>query len=345
MPDLDPDATINTRRPAGHREVDVSAPVQKTSAINLVILLSGLTGLALVGGAAYVLFGPASVAPEATRQPPAITAGVAQPPSPRMILPHRTEAEILAQQALVPIPVWFAANPRIMVLDFPDLLSQGMAFNRIAAFLEKAGLPRDRVLNDQELAAAIKAENATPETYYYGHDYRLADVVRFFAMADLQKFRLSAEEEALRAILVGSGMLTAKADGAVISIPREGSDPFVDASGRMSLLRHELSHGEFFTSPDYADFTRRFWAVDMNESDRAGFRGFLTRQGYDPKDEDLLINEMQAHLMHTTDIRYFNARDCGLPLARVNALRAMFAAKMPAGWLQDVARKAVASLP
>jgi hypothetical protein len=156
---------------------------------------------------------------------------------------------------------------------------------------------------------------------------------------------LSDEEERLRGILSGAGMLHESAEGAVISIPREGSDPFVDASGRQSLLRHELSHGEFFTVPAYADFSRRFWNQEMAETDRAAFRNFLIRQGYDPKDEDLLINEMQAHLMHTTDMRYFNARDCGLPRARVDTLRALFAAKMPAGWLQDTARKSLTLLP
>ena len=83
----------------------------------------------------------------------------------------------------------------------------------------------------------------------------------------------------------------------------------------------------------------------MTEADRAGFRLFLVRQGYDATDEDLLINEMQAHLMNTTDPRYFNTRESGLSSARIKALRLQFIAGMPAGWLQDAVRANVAKLP
>ena len=140
----------------------------------------------------------------------------------------------------------------------------------------------------------------------------------------------------LRGVLAGD---------AVISIPRQGSDPFVDASGRASLLRHELSHGEYFTNPAFADYVQHFWATEMTEADRAAFRGFLSRQGYDPANDDLMANETQAHLMNTTDRRYFNAAACGLPLERVKALRATFLAGMPAGWLRDSMLRSSAALP
>ena len=251
----------------------------------------------------------------------------------------------MAQQVAVPTAVLFSGNPSILVIDYPDLKLQGSAFNRMAAFIEKAGLPRDRVLNDAELSAAILGEGATPETYYYGHDYRISDVARFFAVADRQRMELAPEEERLRGFLTGLGKLNETATGAIISIPREGSDPFVDISGRISLLRHELSHGEFFTTPAYAEYCRRFWAEVMAEGDRAAFRHFLTRQGYDPTDEDLLINETQAHLMHTTDVRYFNAQESGLSKARIEALRSLFLTKMPTGWLQEATAAVIKKLP
>ncbi len=260
-------------------------------------------------------------------------------------LPLHTESEILAERPAGVVIGRFAPNPRITVIDFPSLLAQGLAFNRIAAFVEKLGLPHDRVLTDPELAAAIQADNATAETYYYGHDYRLADVRRFFTTAAREGIALGRDERQLHDLLDQHGLLAPGTGGAVISIPREGSDPFVDASGRASLLRHELSHGEYFTNPAYAAFSKYFWTTEMTKSDRASFREFLTRQGYDPKNEDLLINETQAHLMHTTDGRYFNARSCGLPVARVEQLRAAFLAMMPAGWLHDAAQSVRAALP
>ena len=83
----------------------------------------------------------------------------------------------------------------------------------------------------------------------------------------------------------------------------------------------------------------------MTEADRSTFRGFLTRQGYDPDNEDLMANETQAHLMNTTDRRYFNAGACGLPVARLAELRAEFLAGMPQGWLRDAMTTMTPRLP
>jgi hypothetical protein len=271
-----------------------------------------------------------------TRHPPA-SALLAPAPSQvqQPITPLRTEAEILHEDVDKPTAAWFAPNPDILVLDFPSLTVQGQTFNRMAAFIEKRGLSHDRVLDDSELTDAIAADNSTVETYYYGHDYKAADVRRFYLAVDTQHLALSPPELELRGLLTREGFLTEGANKAVISIPRKGSDPFVDASGRESLLRHELSHGEYFTNPAFAAYVHTFWSSRMTQADRDTFRGFLTRQGYDPDNEDLMANETQAHLMNTTDKRYFNAVACGLPTARLAALRDEFLADMPKGWLRD----------
>jgi hypothetical protein len=200
-------------------------------------------------------------------------------------------------------------------------------------------------LDDQELAEAVKADNSTVGTYYYGHDYRSADLLRFYDQVDKQHLVLTRPELTLRTVLTQQGILAPGADKAIISIPREGSDPFVDLSGRQSLLRHELSHGEYFTDSGYAAYVRKFWLTGMTDADRQTFIGFLTRQGYDPKNEDLMANETQAHLMNTTDARYFNSLACGIPLARLQALRVAFLAGMPAGWLRDAATTMEPHLP
>lgn len=259
--------------------------------------------------------------------------------------PTRTEAEILDEDVDHLTAAWFAPNPNILVLDFPDLLTQGQALNRIAAFVEKRGLSHEHVLDDQELAKAISDDNSTVATYYYGHDYRAADIRRFYEAVDVQKLRLSQPELDLMTLLTHEGFLKPDANKAVISIPRKGSDPFVDAAGRQSLLRHELSHGEYFTDPTYAAYVRKFWLSRMTQADRDDFTGFLTRQGYDSENEDLMANEMQAHLMNTTDRRYFNSAACGLSTARLATLRVEFLADMPQGWLRDAMTMMVAHLP
>jgi hypothetical protein len=229
----------------------------------------------------------------------------------------------------------FQPAPAILVLLYPTLHDQALAMNRIGAFVEKAGVPHDRVLNDAALDQAVTASGDKFDSYYFGHDYRAADLARFFATADREAVRLRTEEQALRALLEGRGLLAPSAVGAVVTIPQLSEDPPVDAAARATILRHELSHGLYFTDPTYADYTKDFWDTQLSADQRALFRAFLGREGYDTGNEDLMRNEMQAYLVHTSDPRYFSAASVQMAAATVAELRRAFVAGMPGGWLRD----------
>jgi hypothetical protein len=218
------------------------------------------------------------------------------------------------------------------VLDFGSLREQGLMLDRVAALIEKAGLPRDRVLSDAELAQAIAVRGETIETFYYGHDYSAASLRRFFALANA----LDAEERELRALLEQEGWLERGAVGGLISIPRVGANATVTAQARATILRHELSHGEFFTDTDYAAYVRAFWSGELSEAERAGVRRFLASEGYDVGEDELVVNEMQAYLMFTRDPRFFRPAMVGVSGERIAVIRARFLAGMPAGWLHEV---------
>jgi hypothetical protein len=204
--------------------------------------------------------------------------------------------------------------------------------NRVAALIEKAGRPRERVLNNSELAEAVRAAGATTATYYYGHDYRISDITRFFLLADSGEVVLTPDEQWLRGLL---RQQAGRADGALalISIPRAG--PGVDLASRAVILHHELSHGEYFSNLTYATYVHRFWRDVMSEPERTQFRRWLTSEGYDPALDDLIINETQAYLMHTHDDRFFTARSVGLADDRMAQLQTLFLLDMPPGWLRD----------
>lgn len=218
------------------------------------------------------------------------------------------------------------------MLDFGSLRAQGLMLDRVAALIEKAGLPRDRVLSEAELAQAIVARGATMETFYYGHDYSADSLRRFFALADA----LNAEERELRALLAQVGWLESGALGGLISIPQVGASAAVTVQARATILRHELSHGEFFTNGGYAAYVWGFWSDELSEAEREGVRRFLARDGYDTGIEELMLNEMQAYLMFTRDPALFTAAMVGMTMERIGALRARFVAGMPTGWLRDV---------
>jgi hypothetical protein len=217
--------------------------------------------------------------------------------------------------------VRMADRPAVFLIAFPDMRQQGRMMNRIAALVEKARTPRDRVLDDASLAAAIAAEGEDPDTYYYGHNYTLADVERFFAIARASGVALNAEEGWLEARLPMMRAAIGNGPGAIITLP--GEDNRFDASARRAVLEHESGHGRFFTDAPFADHVMRAWREVFTEADRAAFRRFLASEGYDTTNELLMANEAMAYLLFTPDARFFDpARDLQMDPVSAERLRA-----------------------
>jgi hypothetical protein len=289
---------------------------------------------------------PAPPPPVAVRVTPPPVAAPAAPRPPPVTIATADEAAIRAHAATALTVFRLAPDPRVVVLDFPTLHEQGAMLNRVAALIEKAGQPRDRVLDDAALAAAIKASGDTPDTYYYGHDYSAAELRRFFALADAEHLPLDPEEERLRALLRELGWFAPDAMGGLISVPRvpEPQVEGLDAAARAAILHHELAHGFYFSDPGYVAYVARFWATALTEAERAAIRHFLGSQGYDTADDDLMRNEMQAYLMFTADPRFFQAANIGMTPARRQQLAATFLAGMAPGWLHDALAQGIQSL-
>lgn len=251
------------------------------------------------------------------------------PGSEQQILGHNTERLTVFS---------FDADPKIIVLDFPTLQEQGEMLDRVAALVEKARLPRDRVLDTAELDAAIRASGDTVSTWYYGHDYPAAAIKRFFALADARHVHLNTEEERLRALADQLGWFGPAPLGALISIPQAGN-PRLTMAARGAILHHELSHGAFFTNPAYAQYVHDFWRLALTPTQRAQVRTFLGSEGYDTTDEELMFNEMQAYLFFTPDPAFFQAKNVGMNEEERLALRERFLGGMPAGWLKQMLRR------
>lgn len=231
-----------------------------------------------------------------------------------------------------------ALNPKILVVEFPNLTAQGQTLNRLAALIEKDKAPRDRVLGDESLARFIQQSGDTPETFYFGHDYPAEAIARFFTLAVNQQVQLNPSELRFGNLLLFSKLLTEENDRllanpdrqAVVTFtalqqdnPKTGVDETVDAQRRETILRHELSHGEFFTNAAYRQHCWTFWQ-NLSDEDRKRFREYLVKQDYDPRNEELMVNEAQAFLMHTPDPRAFSASAFGISQAKLDALRARF---------------------
>ena len=342
----DPDDTIRIPRPgeasspslAAERKWRRLGPV-----FGLVMVAGLLTG---TGGAVWLAWRPAigtasvpipappvagpaavSLAPSAPAAPPR---SQSQPPAPAAL----TEAQILAQSPAQAQAYRFALQPEVVVIVFASYAAQGDMLNRIAALVEKAGFPRDRILPADELDQRIRAEGGTPETFYYGHDYAAASVLHFFDMLDRSGLPPTPGETVLRRMTADWGWQPGT-NGALITLVKDIGSTMVDPTGRATILRHELSHGLYFTSPAYAGFVHDFWQHTLTEGERSRFRLFLANDGYDTRIDDLVVNETQAYLMHTPDPKFFNAKAVGIDPARLDLLRGLFLTGMPPGWLRD----------
>ena len=229
-----------------------------------------------------------------------------------------------------------AENPHIVVVDFASLVRQGSMLDRVAALIEKADLPRDRILNAGELARAVKAGGDMEGGFYYGHDYSAASLTQFFAVVDRDHIHLSPEEAMLRRLLNELGWSKPGVVAGLISLPRVGADRKITVAARDVILTHELAHGEYFSNPEYAAYVHQFFLTVMTEAEREGFRGFLVHDGNDIGNPQLVENETQAYLVFTPDPRFIMPSQVKMTQDRRAQLRSMFLLDMSAGWLRDV---------
>jgi len=297
----DPDATLKLRP----RRRRVMTPM----------LASSVLGLVSVFAALWMVFRtPTPKEPASRPEPP----------------PLADEAALLAAPT-DHLTLWrFSADPDILVAIFPTLHAQAMALNRVATFVERPGVPRDHVLDDGALRAVIGQGADGFDTYYYGHDYRAADLARFFATAARDGVNLHPAERELKARLKAAGLFKPRSPLALISLPPHGTG-LLDDAGRATILDHELSHGAYFTDPRYAAYVVGFWN-GLTDTERSAFRRYLGAQGYDTANDDLMRNEAQAYLVFTADPRMFDSARLGLPEAR--GLRTGFLDALPVTWLR-----------
>lgn len=177
--------------------------------------------------------------------------------------------------------------PSILIFDFRDYDLQSAFLKRLAFFVEKKG-SAGRLLSNKVLE---------PLHGWNAHDYRAADLARFFQLASDEDFELNPEEYLLRDILLDKGIIRQEdgrfleGEGGILSLSQESSDRL-----RYLFMTHEGYHGFYFASREYRDGVHRIWE-GLSEDERQFWKIFLDWKWYNTEDEELVINELQAYLM------------------------------------------------
>ncbi len=310
----------------------VAPPVAKSSGGTPLWAGLGVAIGVAIGGAGLYFWPtkppPAPVPPVAVVQPPPA-------PVPRIPIVD-ADANTVLTRAVTSMTIYrLTENPSILVFDFPTLLQQGRMLDRIAAYVEKADTPRERLLDDVELEHSVRTIGETPQGYYYGHDYGADSLAHFFRLVDRDKVFLNEDERLLRQVLMQEGWFTPGLKGGLISLPVVGADRNITSAARSAILKHELAHGEYFANPDFAQHVHSFWTTLLTQAERDGIRKFLISQGYDGANAELMENEAQAYLIFTNDPQFFSPQIVGMSADRRAEIQHNFHSGMKPGWLKD----------
>lgn len=230
-------------------------------------------------------------------------------------------------------------NERTVVLDFPTTLAQARMFGRVILFIERDGTSKTRVMTVAEVQKWLVKNTKTLDTLTMGNNIRASEFARFFNTARLQEEPLTTDERELYDWLLQMqllreeelGVAVVEPETIVVSVPQistvQGCAPCsVSAEQRRVTVEHEFSHARFATDIPYQNYVGWFWANGMNTVVRSKFTQFLRKRGYDTGIRELVINEMQAFLMHTPNPAAFNATDVGMTETELTELRQRFQA-------------------
>jgi hypothetical protein len=179
---------------------------------------------------------------------------------------------------------------------FPDILYifsssnevQSRFLRRLAFFVEKRGFV-GRLAHDEELRGLRD---------WGAHDYKSADLARFFQAAAAERFPLNSHELLLKEILLANGII--RQEGSAIV---EGKGALVGMSLGISADRlpyyliHETVHGLWFTIPELRDVFRAFYH-SLSDIEKSYLKSAFDYREYNVlEDEDLLITETAAYLL------------------------------------------------
>ncbi|MDR2767952.1 MAG: hypothetical protein LBB82_06460 [Treponema sp.] len=191
-------------------------------------------------------------------------------------------------------------EPRILYIVSASHAVQSAFLRRLAFFVEKRGFA-GRLARDEEIKDLRD---------WGAHDYRSADLARFFQKAENEKFPLNRKELLLRELLLANGIIRRTrngieaGEGALIGFSAEIGDDRLPA-----YFVHETVHGFYFIMPAL----RRAFKESFDrypEAEKNFLRAAFDFREYNVlEDADLLVNETAAYLLQQLPAetpKYFN---------------------------------------
>ncbi|MGE3536705.1 MAG: hypothetical protein AB7N91_04600 [Candidatus Tectimicrobiota bacterium] len=199
-----------------------------------------------------------------------------------------------AQMFLHMQPGWYRVqHSSIYFVIYPDMPAMARGLDRVAYFVEKSAT-----------RGIIVHKDRIQDNAFYGHDYSLEDLARFFN--DLRRKRLRhdifAEERALRERLVAQRLLVADKRGHYTGTPHTALLGFAQAAAYPAntlprprdIYIHEMFHGIWFTTT-YRQDVAAYWQRLPAHEQQAIIDILYQRAQYDPRNLPLIQREFASY--------------------------------------------------
>jgi hypothetical protein len=199
------------------------------------------------------------------------------------------------------------ADARVFLLHFASAAAQRDAMGRASMFLEdldSRGTLVDRVPSGQRGGVAN----------YSGHNMRVGDLCRFLNLAKRTGEGLhDAERRLVARLLTADAIRTDKESGEYVSgfggVPAskfgsgKGGGLVIaavagssDAGETRDAVLHEAMHMVFYGDEKFARSCQTFWEDQVDAFEKRAWMDFLKDLRYDVKDDELVVNELQAYM-------------------------------------------------
>ena len=188
---------------------------------------------------------------------------------------------------------WVEELSQVLLCGSADIAAINPALTRAGMFIEHAGTRGTIASRDTPDYAAYLRRIGGFDFMKDHPDPDRPDLLGFYAALDAacrrdQKLCPDAAEAALRGLLETAW--AGKDRFVVITFPHVG--PVADDE----VVSHEILHAQLFTDDTYHRVVETYWR-DLDPAEKTRVRRSLARAGYDPDDDLLAANELQAYVL------------------------------------------------
>lgn len=178
----------------------------------------------------------------------------------------------------MPYKVVKVAGQEIYHVEFDTMKRQDQTLNAVLLFSD------DPVFHGKILSPEALEQNKKDHTLAIGHNFSYATLEAFFTQAKEDGVVLPGDTQALLEFF--QQLRVFGREGGIISTAQDVQD-------RERVIKHEFSHGKYFSDPEYRKHVKRIW-LGLPQNTQQAIRSIFSQYNYNLADNDLVLREFAA---------------------------------------------------